>query len=711
MEAHPCLLLFFSKRGNELDEQKFTEENHPLPESDVPNGTQKTGSRPYAIRQWIIFCLASLLFGVLLAFFCGMIETQHAAAAFAKPAEPGFWITALMLGLMALTINLLFHHLLVGSGITAAAAVVISLINFYKVQMTATPLSIGDFALAARLNSIISLNSSAITVSFITAAAVLLVILSLIGLGVLSRFCRLRWRWSVIGSVLSWGIFTLLFWGLPETLFFAPLQVSTAQAMEQSTVNDYCSGPLLGLWRGLYYTAHRDYDLQDIDSLLEQAEAQAISNTEEEEESDAEEADSLTEEEEEEEEDDADTADDVEIFVRSTEQANIILLLSESFFDITELDGVTFDDDPIAAYHALQEESVSGTFYTRSLGYGTCNVELEVLTGMNTGLLAGEDLYSFDASVFSSLPAVPSVLADNGYYTAFLHTYDDSVYGRSAIYPNLGIQDIYFSGDFKSFFTPLQEAAEYWTYMQTRISGGYYSDELLTELIIAKYEDAMESGEERVFLFAASMENHQPYNNSKYEEDEITVSFEADGLSDEAAEILTAVAQGCHNASEALAELVDYYRDCDEPTIIIFFGDHRPGMGTTDNDTVYNQLGIVSASKTEWSLEDYAELYSTDYLIWANDESLLPQEAGTTLDTSCNYLGALILELANVELPTYWQLISTLSETRLIDTVSYHLGTDGTLTDSIPTEGMDAVRLSLLTDMITSALYGQTDEE
>ena len=621
--------------------------------------------------RWIVFCFTGLLTGFFLNLICGMIDTQSIIEPFFKLATLGFWVTTLLLGLISLTLDLLFHHLLAGGLITGIIAIVITLINYYKVSMTMTPLSIGDFTLATQLGNIINLNSSAITVSIVTVISLLLAVLLDIGLGVISHYCKIRWRWSALGGIISGLVFFLVFWIFPETLFFKPLNVSTSQAMEQTVVNDYCSGPLLGLWRSFYYKTHTDYDTEDLDSLLLEAESEE--NVEND---------------------------------NSDVTPNIILLMSESFFDVTELEGVSFDEDPLSAYHSLLDESVSGTFYTRSLGYGTCDVELEVLTGMNTGLLSGEDLYEFDSSVFSNLPAVPSVLLDNGYYTAFLHTYDDSVYNRSEIYPNIGIENLYFSSDFASFFTPLQEADSYWEYMATRLSGGYYSDELLTEIIISKFEDALDSGEDQIFLFAASMENHQPYNDDKYSEDEITVTVEADGLDDEAIEILTAFTQGCHNASEALAELVDYFRDSEEPTIIIFFGDHRPGFGTTDNDTVYNQLGIVSTDKTEWDLEDFAELYSTDFLIWANDESLLPQEAGTTMDTSCNYLGALILELSGVEMPAYWQLISTLSETRLIDTVSYHLGTDGTLTDTLPDQGEDADNLDLLKSMITSALYG-----
>ena len=115
----------------------------------------------------------------------------------------------------------------------------------------------------------------------------------------------------------------------------------------------------------------------------------------------------------------------------------------------------------------------------------------------------------------------------------------------------------------------------------------------------------------------------------------------------------------------------------------------------------------LPAARSEWSVEQLAGLYSTDYLIWANDPELLPSEPGSTVDTSCNYLGTDLLDLAGVEKPLYWRLISQLSETRLCDTAEYHLGRDGTLSAQRPVEGQDGLGLSLLTSLLNDTIYGK----
>ena len=116
---------------------------------------------------------------------------------------------------------------------------------------------------------------------------------------------------------------------------------------------------------------------------------------------------------------------------------------------------------------------------------------------------------------------------------------------------------------------------------------------------------------------------------------------------------------------------------------------------------------MVPTDTAQWTLEDYANLYSTDYLIWSNDPDYLPGEPGSTADESSNYLGVQLLDLAGVDKPLYWRLLSQLSRERSIDTMSYHRSAAGELTASAPREGRDGLGLSLLTDLLNDAIYGR----
>ena len=240
-------------------------------------------------------------------------------------------------------------------------------------------------------------------------------------------------------------------------------------------------------------------------------------------------------------------------------------------------------------------------------------------------------------------------------------------------------------------------------YLEGQREGSFYSDAYLSKLLIDLYEDG--KGEGPQFLYGISMENHAPYDKKKYDAQELTVAFQSD-LKGQAQEMFQAVVQGTHDASEALGQLTDYFRDQAEPTVIVFFGDHRPGVGLTDGGTVYSKLGLCSSDYSRWSTQEMKELYSTDYLIWSNDPDYLPGQPGDQVDRGSNYLGVDLLNLAGVEKPVYWKLLQNLSHTRLNDTWVYSLAQDGTLTYKHPTTGGDGEKLDLLSTLLDDTLYG-----
>ena len=635
----------------------------------------RDGLKLPALWRWLLTLAGCLLTGLGLALACRLIDSQSLRQMLAALTQGSLWFTALFLALACAVFALLTHSLFIGSAVTALLSVLLTFVNYFKVLITSVPLSLGDFTLIGQVGNIATLNASAITFGRNSILAVVGVVLWLAVVCFFSKPLRLRWRWSLAGAAGAALAFALVFWVGADRLVYTPLSVGIDRALSQTAVNEACGGPILGLWRSLFQQSNRNlgenYSQQYMEDIVTQAEeysaAQPTSS--------------------------------------GAKQPNIILILSESFFDITGLPGVTFDQDPVADFHELQAEGVSGTFYTRSLGYGTCNIELEILTGMNTGLLSGEDLYSWEPSVFSRLPSVVSLLGEAGYYTGMLHMFNDSIYHRTGFFTQLGFDDLFFSEDLAQFYAPAAQADDYWTYMNSRIEGSYSSDDLMSDALIALYEQKSAQTDGPVFLYGISMENHSTYTD-KYAQDELTVDPHS-SLTGEAANNLLHLSQGISNASAALGKLVDYFRNIDEPTVVVFYGDHRPGLGLTNGGTVYSELGMVPAARSEWSVEQLAGLYSTDYLIWANDPELLPSEPGSTVDTSCNYLGTDLLDLAGVEKPLYWRLISQLSETRLCDTAEYHLGRDGTLSAQRPVEGQDGLGLSLLTSLLNDTIYGK----
>ena len=629
---------------------------------------------PPAAWRWPILALAGLLSGLGWTVLDLLVQSQSIRQTLAALETRSLWMTALFWGLAVLAAVFLTHSLCAGNFIVGVPSLLLAFVNYFKEMITSTPLTIGDFTLIDRLGNIAGMTRSALTLTRNSLLAIMGAALWLLAAWFFSRPLRVRWRWSLLGAPVSALAFFLLFWVGADPVVFSPLGMDSSVAASQAVVNQACGVPL-GLWRSVYKSATRNVKagytleyMQDVAARTENFAGGAAAPPE-------------------------------------RKQPNIIMILSESFFDVTTLPNVTYEADPVAEFHAMQKEGVSGAFYTRSLGGGTCNVEMEVMTGMNTSLLSNEDLYSLDPAVFFSIPAVPALLRGSGYYTSMTHTFDDSIYHRAGVFPCLGFDDLYFSGDFARIYPPAAQAPDYWDYMFTRISGQYYSDDLMADALIVEYETESARRGGPLFLYAVTMEGHEPYTADKYGESELTVHPES-GLTGEAAEQLLQYSQANANASAALGKLADYFRDREEPTVIIFYGDHRPGLGLNGGGTVYSQLGMVPADKGQWSLEDIARLRTTQYLIWSNDPDCLPGAPGSVLDTSSNYLGTLVLDIAGVEKPVYWRLISRLSQYRLIDTLEYHLSAAGELTASAPDGGPAAEGLSLLADIMNDMIYG-----
>ena len=86
-------------------------------------------------------------------------------------------------------------------------------------------------------------------------------------------------------------------------------------------------------------------------------------------------------------------------------------------------------------------------------------------------------------------------------------------------------------------------------------------------------------------------------------------------LSEEANNVLQAYAQGTYNASKQLKRLYDYIKTYDEPTIIIFLGDHLPYLLYGEGNNIVDELDYFNTDDEK--LNTYRK-YNTEALILSN---------------------------------------------------------------------------------------------
>ena len=262
---------------------------------------------------------------------------------------------------------------------------------------------------------------------------------------------------------------------------------------------------------------------------------------------------------------------------------NILYILSESFYDLGRLPVIQYDGDPLEHFHALEAESVSGTFHSHYLGYGTGYLEIPMLYGLNgLDLPPGTNICFQDPAVYERFDALAEQYTGSGDYDAeMLHAYDNTLYNRTVTYPLLGFNGLYFSNDIQQMGIEREDGAYGGYYMRD----GYFFQGMLKRM------EAINREGKRAFLFGITMENHQPFDPEKFNY-ECQIPLIAPQFTPAQRDRLRVMLEGITRADQALGELTDYLRTCGEPTIVVFFGDHRPNLFMPGGDTVYTLLGL-----------------------------------------------------------------------------------------------------------------------
>jgi phosphoglycerol transferase MdoB-like AlkP superfamily enzyme len=311
---------------------------------------------------------------------------------------------------------------------------------------------------------------------------------------------------------------------------------------------------------------------------------------------------------------------------------NVIFIMSEAFWDPTLLSNVKFSEDPLPTIHRLQKESTSGYLLSPQFGGGTSNVEFEVLTGNSMSFLPGGSI-PYQQYVSKPVPSLASYFADQGYKSMGIHSYEGWFWDRNSVYKQLG---------FESF-----KSSEHFVNPETK--GYFISDAEVSRNII----DEVDKTEDPMFIYTVTMQNHGPYDDPRYGENQ----FKAEGnLTPQAKTILETYTQGAHDADQSLQMLIDHYQNSDEPTMIVFYGDHLPMLGL--DYQVYKEAGFISTSNANaWSLDEVKKMHSIPLVTWSNFD--MPKQDIPLLSDS--FLGAHVLDMLHMEKPANFTLNAELA--------------------------------------------------
>ena len=261
----------------------------------------------------------------------------------------------------------------------------------------------------------------------------------------------------------------------------------------------------------------------------------------------------------------------------SDELPNIIVVQLESYFDVANAEFFTTSEDACPNLHNLYQNYSNGYFKVPSVGAGTANTEFEVLTGMNLRYFGpGEYPYK---TYSKKHPTESAATASLGYGTHALHDNTGNFYSRANVFNNMGF-DTFTS---KEFMNVLQTT-----------ENGWAKDEILTQHIM----EAMDTTKQEDFVFTVSVQGHGNYPETQVIENP---KIKVEGIEDEALKNKWEYyVNQVYEMDQFVGDLIKAVEERNEPSVVVFYGDHLPTMGLKAEDL-----------KSRY-------LYNTNYVIWDN---------------------------------------------------------------------------------------------
>ncbi len=312
----------------------------------------------------------------------------------------------------------------------------------------------------------------------------------------------------------------------------------------------------------------------------------------------------------------------VETDTSQFQKPHVIICMSESFWDVTQLATIPFPCDPVPHFRSIVRTGVSTELYTPVFGGNTCDAEFEILTGMSNGYFP-RGSRAYNQLIQRPIPSLVRVFKESGYRTSAIHTYKKWFWNRLNVYRHLGFDDFI---SLESMDNPV-------------IKGKFVGDdELACRIIRHITADTLPH-----FIFALSMQNHGPYNEHRYSELECRV---VTGFSPSGNRELNMYVQGLIDADRSLRTLTTYIDMASRPTLLFFFGDHLPGF-----THVYREAGYEERvkEKSRWA-------YTTRG-VWYANFPLLAQEQPAV---SMLYVPLLISRQARLPTPPYYRFLGEL---------------------------------------------------
>lgn len=265
--------------------------------------------------------------------------------------------------------------------------------------------------------------------------------------------------------------------------------------------------------------------------------------------------------------------------ISDNQKVNIIIVMLEAYADFSEYKDLNIAKEVYANLNKVKAQSYSGTLVSAVFGGGTIDTERKFLTGYYS-------LGDFRKKTNSYV----KYFDDQGYYTLAMHPCYGSFYNRLTVNSNIGFDNyLYVENYFENV-------------------GGIVNDDKLFNEILYQYE----ARDKKIpyFNFNVTYQNHGPYSDEEWGNE----YFSKDKISSKTKNVFNNYLNGIKLTNHEIINLVEYFKPKNEPTILLFFGDHKPFLG----ENGYQDLKVNVNPK---EIIGYLNTYTVPYIIYANEQA------------------------------------------------------------------------------------------
>ncbi len=492
-----------------------------------------------------------------------------------------------------------FNNLILAISLSSLVMLIVAIANYYKMLVVGEPIYPSDLSMISNIDEIIGYVKNLLSPTLIIGLIVVIALLA-----VLSFICRKGFKLTMKLRVIFFAIFIAYLASIfyYEKSPLKPLVNSTVYFTKWNQLNNYQqNGFLFG------FITNLQNDLMIKNDHYTEANLQKI-------------MDDYTKK-----------AEDYNESADLSQQPNIITIVSESLSDPTVFNQLTFSEDPLPNLRQYLETYSSGHFLSPFKGNRTANVEFEYLVGFTNSLLL-EGTIPFQQAL-SSKPEIPSFISfmdQLGYTSVAIHPNNAAFYKRSQVYPALGF-DEFLSIDKMKHLDYIDS--------QKYVSDQSVFDELYAEL---------EAADRPIFAYGLTMANHIAIFDKKFGENTIEV-LDANGEHNTEMETY---AEGLKQTDLALKEFITKIENYDEPTLVIFFGDHLINF----QSDIHEQHGYIEKDTDALRAKLFFE---TPLLIMSNMDDFQIENID---DVSPIFIAPLILRELNLPLSPFYVFLLDLYE-------------------------------------------------